>query len=135
MTREQVEEAVRKYGSQRKAAAALRVSRKTMRAALEGEGRDDARPAVVSAVAGSGFLLVGRTVLSQRPTDVWRGRFYALRRGVGYRVDALAKEWGTSPDTVRSKAHAHGTLRYVEDPERLGNYIACAVHPDTPKGK
>jgi hypothetical protein len=38
MTREQAEQAVERYGSQRKAAHAMRVSRKTIRAAMAGKG-------------------------------------------------------------------------------------------------
>ena len=49
MTREQVEEAVKRYGSQRKAAVALRVSRKTMRAAMRGGGKATAAPAPTKA--------------------------------------------------------------------------------------
>ena len=140
MTTEEAKAAVAQYGSQRKAAAALGMSRRVIQRAVERDKRaagpsdSDTTPADVTPAVG-GFTLTGKHLLAQKPTDVWKGRFYALRRGIGYRLEALVKEWGTAMDTIRAKARVHGALRYVEDPEQPGQYIACAVHPDTPIGK
>jgi len=74
-------------------------------------------------------------VLAEKPTDIWKVRFYALKKGTGFRLEDMASEWGTSTDTVRCKAKANGALRYVEDPKHPGMYVACVAHPSTPKGK
>lgn len=93
----------------------------------------DETPTVTGAT--SGFVLKDKPLLAQKPTDIWRGRFYALRRGMGYRIENLAREWCASEDTIKSKAKREGALRYTEDPEAVGQYIAIAVHPETQKGK
>lgn len=85
--------------------------------------------------AASGFMLNNKNLLAKKPTDVWRGRFFALRRGMGYRIRDLSKEWGVTEDNVKQHAKSHGALRYMEDPESPAQYIAIAVHPETPKGK
>lgn len=87
------------------------------------------------APADGGFNLDGRKLLAKRPTDVWKARFFALKPNTGYMIQHLADQWGNSADTVRSKARRFGALRYVEDADKPGNYVACIVHPDTPKGK
>jgi hypothetical protein len=85
--------------------------------------------------AVSGFMLNNKNLLAKKPTDVWRGRFFALRRGMGYRIRDLSKEWGVTEDNVKQHAKSHGALRYMEDPDVAGQYISIAVHPETPKGK
>lgn len=89
----------------------------------------------VTPIKSSGFCISGKKLLAKKPTDVWRGRFHALRKGMGYPVDVVAAEWGTSPDTVREKAKDNGSLRYVESPDKPGQYMACVVHPATPTGE
>jgi len=84
----------------------------------------------VSTVDG-GFSLSGRTVLAAKPTDIWKARFFALKPGMGYTTEHLADQWGNSMDTVKSKAKRFKALRYVEDAERPGCYMACIVHPET----
>jgi len=140
-------DAVSKYGSQSKAAHALGVSKKSVWRAMQklkggvpvehkqAAVSDDNTPSVEVSGATGGFVLNGKKLLAAKPTDVWKARFYSLRRGMGYTIDHLCDEWGASADTVRSKAKRIGSLRYVEDDQRPGEYIACAVHPDTPKGK
>lgn len=85
--------------------------------------------------AASGFMLNNKNLLAKKPTDVWRGRFFALRRGMGYRIRDLSKEWGVTEDNVKQHAKSHSALRYMEDPDSAGQYISIAVHPETPKGK
>lgn len=120
----------------RSLAQKAKVTENKARAFLDGARttEDAGVPAVVTG-ATSGFVLKDKPLLAQKPTDVWRGRFYALRRGMGYRIENLAREWCASEDTIKSKAKREGALRYTEDPEAVGQYIAIAVHPETPKGK
>lgn len=134
-------EAVRKYlldhpgATATSIAAHLGIPRSSVRRSMVAVGGEQPKAlATRSQSMGGGFTLDGRRVLATRPTDVWRARFYGLRRGTGYHVDYLAERWGNSPDTVRAQARRHGALRYVEDVDRPGEYMACAVHPDTPKG-
>lgn len=96
---------------------------------------DDTSPDVTVSGAVGGFSLEGRNLLASKPTDVWKARFYALRRGMGYTLDHLADQWGNSVDIIRTKARRFGSLRYVEDNKAPGQYVACVVHPDTPKGR
>lgn len=85
--------------------------------------------------AGGGFILKGKHLFADKPTDTWKARFYALRRGMGYPIELLQEEWGKGGDTIREHAKRYGALRYVEASNKPGEYLACAVHPDTPKGK
>jgi predicted transcriptional regulator len=62
-----------------------------------------------------------------------KARLYGLRKGMGYKVESLAKEWGISADTIRKHAKDHHALVYVE--ATPGEYVACVVHPETPKGE
>jgi transposase-like protein len=62
-----------------------------------------------------------------------KARLYALRKGMGYKVESLSKEWGISADTIRKHAKDHRALVYVE--ATPGEYVACVVHPETPKGE
>lgn len=79
-----------------------------------------------------GFSLRGVRLLSKKPADCMKARLYGLRRGMGYRIDALSKDWGMSTDTIRKHAKDHNALVYVE--ATPGEYVACIVHPETPKG-
>ncbi len=83
---------------------------------------------------GGTFPLGGRPLLINKPQDVWKPRFYGLDKSTGYLVEHLAQHWGCSAELLRKKARAYGSFRYVENPELPGDYIACIVHPDTPKG-
>jgi len=139
MTRDEAQKAVEKHGSQRKAAAALGVCAKRLSKMLSGAAIASNKPATATVsevtAASGGISLAGRQVLAERPTDLWKARFFALRRGLGYPIEALAAEWGKSVDSVKERAKRFGALRYVESPQRPGEYIVCAVHPETPKGK
>lgn len=145
MTHTEAKRLYQETGNMQRAAAIAHMRASTFRSLVRGEiaqhvpatgRRVDAQPRPI-AVEGAkgGFSLEGKRVLASKPTDVWKARFYALRRGMGYRLETLAEEWANSADTVRAKARAMGALRYIEDPEKPGEYIACAVHPETPKGK
>ena len=132
-----------KYGSRAKAAQALGLSKTGFRQRLLGqaEARTSGGPVagndagIEVTPASGGFSIAGRTLLASKPTDIWKARFFALRAGMGYTIDHLADQWGNSHDTIKSNARRFGALRYVEDAERPGNYVACVVHPDTPKGR
>ena len=143
MTAEKAVAAVKEHRSQRAAAKALGVSRSCLQGWLRKAGGS---PQVKTTVkpqpaqthvspASGGFSLEGKRVLAQKPTDTWKARFYALRRNMGYTIEHLSEEWGHSADTIKSKAKALDALRYVENPSRPGEYLVCAVHPETPKGK
>ena len=90
-------------------------------------------PEVKVSGASGGFRLTGKNMYAERPTDTWKARFFALQHGMGYPLRLLSEQWGASEDTIRSRAKAHGALRYAE--EKPGVYMAIAVHPDTPKGR
>ena len=147
LTAGQAKALVEQCGSTTAAAAKAGVPRTTFQGWLNGTGerrakamergaseRDEAPAAAVTTVGG-GFVLTGRRMLASKPTDVWKGRFFALRKGMGYPLEHLREEWGSSVETIRVKAKRLGALRYVEDAEQQGQYMECAVHPDTPKGK
>lgn len=136
MTVEQARELVKECGNATAAAAKAGVPRTTFYDWLQ-RGQGAAREPLPARVAGAsgGFVLQGRRVLAAKPTDVWKGRFHALRQGMGYPLDHLSEQWGIGVETIRGKARRMGALRYVEDAEQPGQYLECAVHPDTPKGK
>ena len=97
-----------------------------------GHPKADPEPAAPAPPAG-GFSLRGVRLLSKKPADCMKARLYALRRGMGYKVESLQAEWGISADTIRKHAKDHHALVYVE--ATPGEYVACVVHPDTPKGE
>jgi len=82
---------------------------------------------------GGGFSLRGIRLLSKKPTDFMKARIYSLRRGMGYKIEDLSKQWGVSTETLRKHAKDHKALVYVE--ATPGEYVACIVHPETPKGE
>lgn len=137
MTKGDAEALVKKHGNITKAASAAGMPRSSFRRLLSGGATQApvARAAADVSPATGGFTLTGKHLLVERPKDVWKGRFYALRRGMGYLVDHLSSEWGTSTELIRSKAKSMGALRYVEETANPGIYVACVVHPETPKGK
>lgn len=87
----------------------------------------------IQAIPAGGFSLRGIRLLSKKPADCMKARLYNLRKGMGYKVESLAKEWGISADTIRKHAKDHNALVYVE--ATPGEYVACVVHPETPKGE
>lgn len=141
MTYEEAKRLYDQHGSHAKAARAAGCAKSTIQKMLQlGLGRSalvtPAKPTPVEvSPAIGGFSLSGKKLLAVKPTDVWKARFHSLRRGMGYTLEALSEEWGNSVDTIQAKARRFGALRYVEDPSKPGAYIACAVHPETPKGK
>jgi hypothetical protein len=78
------------------------------------------------------FSLSGVHLLSRKPLDVMKGRFHALQKGVGYKVETLCRAWGCSEDSIREHGKKHGALRYVE--ATPGEYVAVIVHPETKQG-
>ncbi len=78
------------------------------------------------------FSLKGVHLLSRKPQDVMKARLYGLQRGVGYKIEDLARAWGVSLDTLKTHAKNYKALAYVE--ATPGEYVPCVVHPDTPKG-
>lgn len=84
-----------------------------------------------TAPATGGFSLRGVSLLVERPQGTIKKRLYSLRRGMGYRVDELSKEWHVTAETLRKHAKDYDALRYVE--LTPGEYVACIVHPDTVK--
>lgn len=156
VTQEQYDEAVREHGSGFNAADALGIPistfyrwkttgvpksvRKKPQETVTDNISEEAEPQStttnrVSSATG-GFSLAGKNLLAVKPHNVWKSRFYALRKGMGYPLDVLEKEWGVSAHTIKEKARRqYNALRYVESSERVGDYIECIVHPDTPKGK
>lgn len=92
---------------------------------------DDISSDEKSSKAGSarGINLSNVRVADRKPNEGLKARFYALQKGKGYPVDALALEWCFSEDTIRNQAKRLGCLKYVEvDP---GQWVACILHPDT----
>jgi len=97
-----------------------------------GHPKADSSPEAQAPPPG-GFSLRGIRLLSKKPADCMKARLYGLRKGMGYKVESLAKEWGISADTIRKHAKDHHALVYVE--ATPGEYVACVVHPETPKGE
>jgi hypothetical protein len=110
----------------------------TIQAAVEsirGGGPIGADPASASATPlppSGGFSLRGVRLLSKKPADCMKARLYGLHRGMGYRIADLSSKWGISEDTIRTHAKRFGSLVFVE--ATPGEYVACVVHPETPKG-
>lgn len=78
-------------------------------------------------------IVVNKTtrVTDKRPVATLRARLYALKRGMAYPLDAVAKEWCVSPETVRRHAGDAECYRFVETaPE---TWTPCVMHPDTAK--
>jgi hypothetical protein len=78
-----------------------------------------------------GFSLRGVNLLEERPQGTIKKRLFSLRRGMGYKLDDLSKEWHMTVETLRKHAKDYNALRYVE--LTPGEYVACIVHPDTVK--
>jgi hypothetical protein len=136
VTDDQIRASYTRTRSKKRVAKELHISERRVRKVIGAtSGQPQAEPQEVSPVTAGGFALAGKSLLAKKPTDVWKGRFFALRRGIGYRVETLQAEWSASDEIIRSHARDHGALRYIEDPDAKGQYIACIVHPDTPKGK
>jgi hypothetical protein len=136
MTRTEAEALVKKHGSETKAAAAICMSRTSFRRRLAGEVAGAAVKAVADAPkpqesAAGAFSLRGVTLLNYRPQDTIKKRLYGLRRGMGYEVAELAREWRMTPETLRKHAREHKALAYVE--RTPGDYVACVVHPEQMK--
>ena len=135
MTRKEAEALVEKYGSERKAAAALGMSRSALKRRMNGEvAREPVKATTESKPqesAPGAFSLRGVTLLNYRPQDTIKKRLYGLRRGMGYEVAELAREWRMTPETLRKHAREHKALAYVE--RTPGDYRACVVHPDQMK--
>lgn len=100
--------------------------------AAPGKPDEPAPTANGAALPRADFSLRGVSLLSKKPLDVMKGRFFALQRGVGYRIETLSHSWGCSEDTIRDHGKKHGALRYVE--ATPGEYIAVIVHPETKQG-
>lgn len=144
MNQQEAQAAIAKYGSQTKAARALRVSRHKISAALQGAvtGSTNKPIATVHApivgtqstpsqtIAG-GFILRNTRLFSRKPADSLRSRFYKLRRDMGYPVETLAKQWGVSEETLRKHARDVDCLKFTET--NPGEFIAIVVHPETGK--
>ena len=120
MTKEQAEQAVRQYGSQRKASAALAVSRKTLRAALAGAavaasaGRAPASAAGEDTVAVSdvlaGYDAVGKVLALVKEIPAGRIR----------KDDSIRSELGMSRDrwrAVRSSIRVSGHVYQLPSKE------------------
>lgn len=149
MTGQEVLALVKKHGSQKKAAKAAGVAKSTfnewVKKAQRGAGGPDAGENVrtesfkglavaaehTPSSASGGFSLRGVNLLEERPQGTIKKRLFSLRRGMGYRVDELSKEWHMSVETLRKHAKEYDALRYVEITP--GEYVACIVHPDTVK--
>jgi hypothetical protein len=134
MTRAEAEAALAKYGSQRAVADVLKVSRKTIRAAIrDGYSATKTRKAgpAPSAPKAGGIPIHGKSVATARPADRYKRLFHCLARGMAYPTSTLAEEWHTAEDTVRQHARRHGALRYVE--LAPGEWEPCALHPETAK--
>jgi hypothetical protein len=124
------------HGSMQKAATAAGVSKMVIFRALHREDKGVPVTGNVSDVPvcipmSKGISLKGVTFFSKKPADTLKARFYALKRGTGYRLDDLVREWGVSADTLRQRAKEHNAFGYVE--ATPGEFVAIVVHPDTQK--
>lgn len=79
------------------------------------------------------FSLRNISLLSKKPTDTLKGRFYQLRKGIGYKAEDLAAAWHISEDTLMRRATDHHAKAYVEPTP--GEFVCVIVHPDTVKEK
>jgi len=81
-----------------------------------------------SGVTG-GISLSGVRVSNRKPNDSVRRLLYQLRKGMAYPVAALSETWNVGVDTIRQHAKRVNALKYVE--VSPGEWVACAMHPDT----
>lgn len=130
MTKKQAEDALAKYGSQRRAAAALHVRRQTIREAMLGD--DDVAPTDATrqeAQPSIGILLSNARMSDHKPADTVKRLLYQLKKGRGFPLDKLAGEWNISIDKVRREARRFDCMKYVE--VEPGNWVLCVLHPET----
>jgi hypothetical protein len=78
-----------------------------------------------------GFVLRNIRLLSRKPADSLRSRFYKLRRDMGYPLQALATQWGVSEEALKKHARDCDCLKYTE--VSPGEFAAVIVHPETGK--
>lgn len=76
-----------------------------------------------------GIALAGFRVSSRKPNDGLKAQIYGLRKGHGYPVNELAKQWCVSEDSLRAQARRFECLKYVEITP--GNWTPCVLHPET----
>jgi len=88
-----------------------------------------ARPPAPTEPASGGISLRGVRISTHKPTEEVKRRLYQLKRGTGFPLDALSKEWGVSPDTIKKHARRYDCLRFVE--RGPGDWVACVLNPDT----
>lgn len=101
-----------------------------VRAALDGVELPDPPPASRDAKTGvQAISLQHLRIADKRPNEGLKARIYALRKGQGYPVAALAELWVTSEDTVRTQAKRLDCLRFVE--VSPGEWVQCVLNPDT----
>jgi hypothetical protein len=101
-----------------------------VRAALDGIELPDPPPVLRSLKTGvQAISLQNLRIADKRPNEGLKARIYALRKGQGYPVTALAEEWVTSEDTVRAQAKRLDCLRFVE--LSPGEWVQCVLNPDT----
>jgi hypothetical protein len=134
ITAGQVKAAVQKCGSERKAAAALGITRHAMRRVLSSDGNAQVKQPQepVKAATLRGFTVGTSTrVSSKRPASTIRGRLYDLKRGMAFLEVDVAREWVISAGTLRKHAQDADCFRYVEVASE--KWEPCVMHPDTAK--
>ena len=86
-------------------------------------------PRMDSPLSVKGISLVNIRVSHKKPNEGLKAKIYALRKGQGYPVAELAKEWCLSADTIKANATRLDCHRYVE--LSPGEWVSCVLHPET----
>jgi hypothetical protein len=135
MTSEDAKALVAKHGTVTAAAKAAGVPKSTFYDWTRKGGKTvKVNPATDTAVPVNGvatFSLRNVSLLSKKPQDTLKGRFYQLKRGIGYKIEDLAKAWHISEETLLRRATDHHAKGYIEPTP--GEFVCVIVHPETQK--
>ena len=70
-------------------------------------------------------------LVRKKPSQSAKDYIVKLKRGHGYRLDELSKDWGFSSETIKKHAREMNCLFYLKDSE--GDWQEVVLHPDTAK--
>lgn len=137
MTSEDAKALVAKHGTVTAAAKAAGVPKSTFYDwTRKGGGTVKVNPATDTVVPVNGvatFSLRNVALLSKKPQDTLKGRFYGLKKNVGYKSEDLARAWHISEETLLRRAQDYHAKAYCEPTP--GEFVCVIVHPETAKEK
>ena len=140
MNQAEAQAAVTKWGSALRAARESGIAKSTFADILHGKTKQarvgvkqeqgqGVTPADKNAVAT--FSLRNLTLLSKKPADNMKGKFYSLKKGIGYKAEDLARAWHVTEETLLRRATDHHAKAFIE--ATPGEFVCVIVHPETKK--